>query len=644
MGDLPSPSMDLSNGVPHPALTSMKRTIRNNREFIGWGSASLIEFLISIGKDPSQARDAFDLNIIISEYITRNNLIGREKKKRVACDERLYSLLGKRIVHKNKIHDLLEPHLLASQDSSSEDELSGNSEESEGASNSRKRKRRRGLDKTNGTMGIKVAPRSCFASIVTQNIKLVYLKRSLVQKLSENLDTFNDKVVGSFVRVKSDPNDYLQKNSHQLLQVTGIQKDSGAGDSCTGIILQLSNMSDGVQIHMLSDDDFTEEECEDLRQRVKDGQMKRLFTCDVEGKARVLHQDITCHWIERELALLQNLIDRASEKGWQRERFEYLERRALLESSSEKEKLIQEVPLVIADEFEAEPAELPRDENSKTEYSPRSIASRDSRSPEDETRKETSSSPKDGESLHAGPNCKSNGVAYAVAQSDLIMNEVPNGGNVAAGVVDNLQGRDGISSGAAYAVAKLNTRSRYRNREIVNGRSSEEVEAYVSDEEIFVVKEEKSQLHSSGNVKQQASIEDDKQCNNETNNKDQDKKRNIVVIDLDDDDDDGDACGNLILDNPESSIWYYIDQADKVQGPFSMSLLKGWKSRGWFGSDFRVWKTGQTKEASILLTDAISQVFPIRNWILFVQKLGLLQNRIFYYYCSLQQELCFDQI
>ncbi|XP_026397233.1 uncharacterized protein At5g08430-like isoform X2 [Papaver somniferum] len=613
MGDLPSPSMDLCNGVPHPALTSMKRTIRNNREFIGWGSASLIEFLISIGKDPSQARDIYDLNSIISEYITRNNLIGREKKKRVTCDERLYSLLGKRIVHKNKIHDLLEPHLLASQDSSSEDELSDNSEESEGASNSRKRKRRRGLDKTNGTMGIKVAPRSCFASVVTQNIKLVYLKRSLVQKLSEDLDTFDDKVVGSFVRVKSDPNDYLQKISHQLLQVTGIQKDSEAGDSCTGIILQLSNMSDGVQIRMLSDDDFTEEECEDLRQRVKDGQMKRLTTLYVEGKARVLHQDITCHWIERELALLQNLIDRASEKGWQRERFEYLERRVLLESSSEKEKLIQEVPLVIADEIEAEPpAELPGDENFKTKYSPRSITYRDSRSPEDESKKETSSSPKDGESLHAGPNCKSNGVAYAVAQSDLITNEVPNGGNVAAGVSNNLQGRDGISSSAAYAVAQLNTGNRDRNREIVNGGSSENVEAYVSDEEIFVVKEEKNQLHSGGNAKQQASIEDDKQCNNETNNKNQDKKGNIVVIDLDDDDDDGDACGNLILDNPESSIWYYIDQADKVQGPFSMSLLKGWKSRGWFGSDFRVWKTGQTKEAAILLTDAISQVFHIR--------------------------------
>ncbi|KAI3837572.1 hypothetical protein MKX03_010181, partial [Papaver bracteatum] len=406
-------------------------------------------FLISIDKDPSQTCSLIDVSNIINEYITKNQLTDRVKKKRVG-----------RGLNRTKILDLLEPHLLEYQDSSEEDELSDNLEEGEGASKPCKRQRREGLDKTNGTIRIKVAPRSCFASIVTQNIKLVYLKRSFIQNLTKDLDTFNGKVVGSFVRVKRDPNDYLQKKSHQLMQVTGTQNASETGDS-TGIILQLSSRSDGVQIRMLSDDDFTEtselvgyhaslipdlsskrllnfrpayglvgfdqdkensrflvpkdpitykqnfnvnlllcclqEECEDLRQRVKDGQVKRLTTWDLEGKARVLHQDITYHWIENELALLRNLIDRANST-----RYEYLERRALLESPSERERLMQEVPLVIADEIEVEPpAESLGDENLETDHSPRLNLSRIPES-HNVARKETSSSPKDGEILPSG--------------------------------------------------------------------------------------------------------------------------------------------------------------------------------------------------------------------------------------------------
>ncbi|KAI3892648.1 hypothetical protein MKX03_029557 [Papaver bracteatum] len=526
--------MGPSNGVLHPALKSMKRTIRKKREFIGWGSTSLIEFLISIDRDPNQTCSLIDVSNIINEYITKNQLTDRIKKKRVVCDERLLSILGKRTVNRTKILDLLEPHLLEYQDSSEEDELGDNLEEGEGASNPCKKRRRGGggggggWTKPNGTIRIKVAPHSCFASIVTQNIKLVYLKRSFIQNLTKELDTFDGKVVGSFVRVKRDPNDYVRSMLNEIKFWT--QKASDTCDSSTGIILQLSNRSDGVQIRMLSDDDFTEEECEDLRQPVKDGQVKRLTTWDLEGKVRVLHQDITYHWIEKELALLRNLIDRANST-----RYEYLERRALLESPSERERLMQEVPLVIADKIEVEPpAEL------NLSRIPESL---------NVARKETSSSPKDGEILPSGPNSKSSNIAFAVVQSDLITNK--------------------------------------QNK-------SEQV-----------VEEEQNQPRSKGI---QASMEDHKQ-RNETNNLIVNQDQDIVVIDLDDDED---ACGNLIFDHPESSIWYYLDRSGKVQGPFSMSWLKVSKSRDLFKSDLRVLKTGQTSEAAILLTDAISQVFPSR--------------------------------
>ncbi|KAI3962031.1 hypothetical protein MKW92_032677 [Papaver armeniacum] len=128
--------------------------------------------------------------------------------------------------------------------------------------------------------------------------------------------------------------------------------------------------------------------------------------------------------------------------------------------------------------------------------------------------------------------------------------------------------------------------------------------------EVNVVKKEQNQSRSN-DIEEQASIEDVKQRNKETNALIMNKRRekvDVMVIDLANED--GGACGNIILDNPESSIWHYLDPTGKVQGPFSMSLLRMWKSKHFFTPDFKVWKTGQPKEAAILLTDAICQVYP----------------------------------
>ncbi|KAG8068639.1 hypothetical protein GUJ93_ZPchr0005g16325 [Zizania palustris] len=111
----------------------------------------------------------------------------------------------------------------------------------------------------------------CFASLVCDNIKLIYLKRTLVIDLLKQPDTFECKVTGCFVRVKNDLKGYSHhkpQKLYQLGQVTGINKSSEEykiRDISTNILLCISNMWSDVKISVLSDEDFEEEECEDLR-------------------------------------------------------------------------------------------------------------------------------------------------------------------------------------------------------------------------------------------------------------------------------------------------------------------------------------------------------------------------------------------
>lgn len=200
-----------------PVSLKRKRNVRIKKlEFAGWGSKPLIEFLQSIGKDTSRTYSQAEVTAIVTEYINSNGLFNPQKKKKVMCDARLHSLFGKKSVPRIKISDLLEVHFLENHNES-QDESSDSSKEDDNLIGSKGRKST-GSPKKN----VPVVPKSCFAAVVAENIKLVYLKRSLVQDLLKTPETFEDKIVGSFVRVKSDPNDFLQRNSHQLQQVEGM--------------------------------------------------------------------------------------------------------------------------------------------------------------------------------------------------------------------------------------------------------------------------------------------------------------------------------------------------------------------------------------------------------------------------------------
>nr|GMC86497.1 uncharacterized protein At5g08430 [Ipomoea batatas] len=333
-----------------------KRSFKSKKlVFVGWGSKPLIEFLQSIGRETSREYSRHEVNAIILDYVNSNNLLNPQKKKRILCDERLKTLFGKKSIPRIKIYDLLEVHFIENRDDSDEENslAQEDAEEEDGYLVSKERKTSI-LQKRK----VQEAPKSCFAALTSQNIKLIYLKRTLLQSLLKSDERFEDKVVGSFVRIKSDPNDFLQKNSHQLQQVTGVKKTFGSGDAGMETYLQLSNWTKDVLISSLSDDDFSEEECEDLHGRVKAGLLKRLTVVELELKAHVLHEDITEHCLKylfnkklvgsKSITLINSLIQKEFTL------YEYLQKRQLLMTKSEQERLLSEKPKVVAEELEPE--------------------------------------------------------------------------------------------------------------------------------------------------------------------------------------------------------------------------------------------------------------------------------------------------
>ncbi|KAK4853386.1 hypothetical protein QYF36_008394 [Acer negundo] len=278
--------------------SAMKRKAKSKRtEFIRWGSEPLLEFLASIGKDTSTEMSQYVVMDIITEYCRKNMLFDPEKAKKINFDARLQALLRRKSVNRNSLYNLLTPHLAENLEPS-EDELECGSKniDKDDLAPRKRQHRLSSTEKSNTKAEVVNVQKSCFASIVPKNIKLIYLRKSLIEELSKQLETFEDKVTGTFVRVKSDPYDYFQKNSHMLVQVTGVQKTSSMNSE---IVLQVSNMVKEVPIRKLSDDDFSEEECEDLCQRVKNGLLKRPTVVKLEQKARSLHEEITNHLLQK---------------------------------------------------------------------------------------------------------------------------------------------------------------------------------------------------------------------------------------------------------------------------------------------------------------------------------------------------------
>ncbi|XP_010444288.1 PREDICTED: uncharacterized protein At5g08430-like [Camelina sativa] len=344
------PNFSLSDHAVEDAGNYKTLGNKKKMEYIRWGSKPLIDFLTSIGEDTRDAMSQHSVESVIRRYIREKNLLDREKKKKVHCDEKLYSIFRKKSVNQKRIYTLLKTHFIENLEDQVEDFLPlehGFSEKNEKVLLPCKKQKTERYDEETYEKEVEPEMRATgFATINVDNIKLVYLRKSLVVELLKQNESFGDKVMGSFVKVKNDPRNFI---AYQILQVTGIKT---VDDQSKDVLLHVAGMASGVSISKLDDSDISQEEIKDLKQKVMDGLLRQPTVVEMEQKAKALHDDITKHWIARQLNILQRRINSANEKGWRRELEEYLEQREVLEKPSEQERLLRETPKIIEDYIE----------------------------------------------------------------------------------------------------------------------------------------------------------------------------------------------------------------------------------------------------------------------------------------------------
>ncbi|AES70866.2 zinc finger CCCH domain protein [Medicago truncatula] len=571
-------------------LKSIKGKVAKDKkkDFVGWGSRSLIDFLKNIGRDTTKAFSEIEVASIVNDYCHKHQLFD-PKKKKIICDANLKTLLRRRkTVKKNNIQKLLASHFV---DNFEETDSSSEERDDNEAFKFRKHRNLNSTIKSCQNVRSKELP-SGFAAIVSSNIKLVYLKRSLIEELLKQPET-DGKVLGSYVRIKSDPNDYLQKNSHLLVQVKGINRSSKQDDISQEILLRLSNVPKDVPISQISDVDFSEEECQDLYQRMTNGLPQKPTILELEKKARTLHEDITKHWISREIELLRNRIDRANEKGWRREYpfmiYLYMDQKQKLESAAEQSRLLSEIPKVI----------------------PELVGT--NLSPEDSSRKDMLEK-KDLPELDIGETCDAFGQYSSEETCDST--------------------HDGFTQCPDKRADVVGPKSPVKNNQDDPAFPApvEQLSALLkeSNSNCQTLNPEKCGLPQSSNT---ISASDDVNCRNLSTDMDANhavkERRSASVADpvkvivndatvLSDSDEEDvsievTSSGRKGVESIDIPIWYCSGvRGCGTRGPFPMTVLKHWSELDstYAPLDFKVWKTGESEREAMLLRDALKLFFP----------------------------------
>ncbi|GAB2218130.1 hypothetical protein Droror1_Dr00001348 [Drosera rotundifolia] len=526
-----------------------------------WASEELLEFVMHMKNGDRSVLSQFDVQELLLQYIKRNKLRDPRCRSQIVCDPMLEKLFGKPRVGHFEMLKLLESHFLIKEDSQADDnqggviDSEGHLDIDENAISIRGRKSRK-----KDTRGLQ-SNLDDYAAIDMHNINLIYLRRNLMEALLEDSESFSEKVVGSFVRIRISGS--LQKQDlYRLVQVVGVGKAPESyrfGKRTTDVMLKILNLdkTELVSLDTISNQEFTEDECKRLRQSIKCGLIDCLTVGVVLGKANELHKVRVTDWLETELQRLRHLCDRASDLG------QNVEKLQLLKTPKERQRRLDEIP-VVHDDPKMDPS-YDSDDESDT-------GSR---------RQETGTSQREYGSYGRGRDqfsARKGGLSSSDSWSSAVLpsnreRDSPRG----------LPGM-GISprgEGATHAGQFLNRSSQHQGSDrALQHSNSWEKERPSPGSALRNYADAGARNNSCPPVLSEPS-----------------KHLPNVVSQVD-----------AKINEAEKS-WHYRDPTGKVQGPFSMIQLRKWNTSGFFPANLRIWRTMETENDSILLSSALAGNF-----------------------------------
>ncbi|KFK40064.1 hypothetical protein AALP_AA3G325500 [Arabis alpina] len=563
------------SGSAEKILSPAKK--RSSGETIEWASKELLDVVAHMRRGDRSFLPQEEVHVLLLDYIKRYNLRDPRRKSQVVCDTRLQNLFGKSHVGHFEMLNLLETHFLKTEQQQADDiqgsivdtepdhvDVDENVDTPMKSGKDKKRKTRK-----KGARKGRQSNLDDYAAVDMHNINLIYLRRSLVEDLLEDSTAFEEKVASAFVRLRISGNQ--KQDLYRLVQVVGTSKAPEpykVGKKTTDYVLEILNLNktEVISIDIISNQDFTEDECKRLKQSIKCGLINRLTVGDIQEKAIALQEVRVKNLLEAEILRFSHLRDRASDMGRRKELRECVEKLQLLKSPEERQRRLEEIPEIHADPKMDPDCESEDDDDKEEKEKEKHLRLRSSSF---NRRGIDPISPRKGgfssnESWTGTSNYSNTSGNRELSRSY--------SGRGSAGRVDYPGTSEDKSSETMWTSG--------REREMQQSLGSEKPRSVSIPETAARTPRGAGPLELSPRTAPEISMAPP-----------------AVVPQL------------VPKSNDSDKIWHYKDPSGKVQGPFSMAQLRKWNNTGYFPAKLEIWKATESSLDSILLTDALAGIF-----------------------------------